>query len=125
MSRAGLHRATGAARRRGCTEPPWLERLRYWIQQHPTCGYRRLWVQLRFRDRLLVNRKAVDRVLKQHGWFVQQRVATPRPRVRGWVSRASRSNERWAMDVTQIPCGHDGWAHRAAVIDCHDREVIG
>lgn len=43
----------------------------------------------------------------------------------GWVSRASRSNERWAMDVTHIPCGHDGWAHLTAVIDCHDRELIG
>jgi len=29
------------------------------------------------------------------------------------------------MDVTHIPCGHDGWGHLAAVIDCHDREVIG
>jgi putative transposase len=67
VSRAGLHRATRAARRRGRTEPPWLERLRYWIQQHPTFGYRRLWVQLRFRDSLMVNRKAVYRVLKQQG----------------------------------------------------------
>ena len=52
-------------------------------------------------------------------------VVHPRPRVRGWVSRASRSNERWAMDVTHIACGQDGWAHLAAVIDCHDRELIG
>jgi transposase InsO family protein len=29
------------------------------------------------------------------------------------------------MDVTHSPCGQDGWAHLAAVIDCHDREVIG
>ena len=29
------------------------------------------------------------------------------------------------MDVTHISCGQDGWAHLAAVIDCHDREVIG
>jgi putative transposase len=29
------------------------------------------------------------------------------------------------MDVTHIPCGQDGWAHLAAGIDCHDREVIG
>jgi len=125
VGRARLHRATGVARRRGCLEPPWFERLRYWIQQHPTFGYRRLWVQLRFRDGLVVNRKAVYRVLKQQRWFVHQRARTPRPRVRGWVSRASRSNERWAMDVTHIPCGQDGWAHLAAVIDCHDREVIG
>jgi len=95
------------------------------IQQHPTFGYRRLWVLLRFQDGLVVNRKAVYRVLKQKGWFVHQRVSTPRPRVRGWVSRASRSNERWAMEVTHIPCGQDGWAHLAAVIDCHDRELLG
>ena len=99
--------------------------MREWIQQYPTFGYRRLWVLLRVRDGFVVNRKAVYRVLKQKGWFVHQRVSTPRPRVRGWTSQARRSNERWAMDVTHIPCGHDGWAHLAAVIDCHDREVIG
>ncbi len=43
----------------------------------------------------------------------------------GWMSRASQSNERWVMDVTHILCGQDGWAHLAAVIDCHDRELIG
>ena len=102
-----------------------MDLLRQWIQQHPTFGYRRLWVLLRFQEGIVVNRKAVYRVLKQKGWFVHQRSSTPRPRVRGWMSRASRSNERWAMDVTHIPCGQDGWAHLAAVIDCHDREVIG
>ena len=107
------------------TDPPWTERLRQLIQQHPTFGYRRLWVLLRFRNGIIVNRKAVYRIVKQKQWFVHQRSSTPRPRVHGWVSRASRSNERWAMDVTHIPCGHDGWAHLAAVIDCHDRELIG
>ena len=29
------------------------------------------------------------------------------------------------MDVTHIDCGADGWAHLAAVIDCHDRELVG
>src|SRR5262245_38520745 len=36
-----------------------------------------------------------------------------------------RSNERWAMDLTHIDCGADGWGHFAAVIDCHDRELVG
>ena len=125
VSRAGLHRTEVPAGRRRVADPPWTERLRQLIQQHPTFGYRRLWVLLRFQERIVVNRKAIYRVLKQYRWFVHQRVATPRPRVRGWVSRANRSNERWAMDVTHIPCGQDGWAHLAAVIDCHDREVIG
>ncbi len=72
-----------------------------------------------------MNRKAVYRLLKLNGWLVHQRLVTPRPRARGQRSRTSRSNERWAMEVTHIPCSQDGGAHRAAVIDCHDREVLG
>jgi putative transposase len=125
VSRARLHRTGTAEGRRRVTNPPWTVRLRELIHHHPTFGYRRLWALLRYQDGLVVNRKAVYRVLKQNGWFVHQRIATPRPRARGWVSRARRSNERWAMDLTHIPCGQDGWAHLAAVIDCHDREVIG
>ena len=29
------------------------------------------------------------------------------------------------MDVAHIDCGADGWGHLVAVIDCHDRAVIG
>jgi putative transposase len=106
-------------------EPAWISQLHALIQQHPTFGYRRLWALLRFREGVRVNRKTIYRVLKQKRWLVHQRPCTPRPRARGWISRAQHSNERWAMDVTHVPCGQDGWAHLAAVIDCHDREVIG
>ncbi len=125
VGRAGLHREREGAQPTGRPDPLWTETLRRLIEQHPTFGYRRLWVLLRFQEQLVVNRKAVYRVLKQKRWFVHQRASTPRPRVRGWVSRASRSHERWAMDVTHIACGQDGWAHLAAVIDCHDRELLG
>jgi putative transposase len=100
-------------------------RLRRLIARHPTFGYRRLWALLRFHEGRRINRKAVYRVLVLKGWFVHQRRATPRPRVQGRRSRAARSNERWAMDLTHIDCGADGWAHFAAVIDCHDRELVG
>jgi putative transposase len=50
---------------------------------------------------------------------------TPRPRVQKRRSRAERSDQRWAMDVTHVPCGRDGWGHLTAVIDCHDREIVG
>jgi len=95
------------------------------IARHPTFGYRRLWALLRFGAGIRVNRKAVYRVLKLKGWLVNQRVVTPRPRVQGLKSRAQRSDERWAMDLTHVACGADGWGHLTAVIDCHDREVTG
>ena len=101
------------------------ERIQQLIERHPTFGYRRLWALLRFRQGIAVNRKAVYRVLKLKGWLVHQRSVTPRPRVQGLKSRAERSDERWSMDVTHVPCGTDGWGHLTAAIDCHDREVTG
>jgi putative transposase len=95
------------------------------MEQHPTFGYRRIWAMLYFREGHKVNKKAVYRVLKVKRWFVHQRNVTPRPRVQGKRSRAERSDERWAMDLTHINCGVDGWAHLAAIIDCHDREIPG
>lgn len=102
-----------------------VARVKELIHAHPTFGYRRVWAMLRFRQGVRVNRKAVYRVLKQKRWFVHQRIWTPRPRVQGRISVAARSNERWATDITHVPCGRDGWGHLAVVIDCHDREVIG
>ena len=125
VGRAGLHRPPAGHRRPVAVDPPWVEPLWQLIQQHPTFGYRHLWAVLRGQTPHRVNKKAVYRMLRQKKWLVHQRSGTPRPRVQGWISRASRSNERWAMDVTQVPWGQDGWAHLAAVIDCHDRDIVG
>lgn len=101
------------------------ERIADLIRQHPTFGYRRVWALLRYANGLVINRKTVYRILKLTAWLVHQRRVTPRPRVCGSRSRARRSNERWAMDMTHIPCGRDGWGHLVEVIDCHDREIVG
>jgi len=101
------------------------ELIRFLIARHATAGYRLLWALLRREHGVVVSKRTVYRILKIKGWFVHQRQKTPRPRARGLVSRSARSNERWAMDLTHIACGEDGWAHLAAVIDCHDREIVG
>ena len=125
VSRAALHRPPRGAAAPSRLAPILTARLQELLTQHPTFGYRRLWALLRYRDGLRVNRKVIYRILKVKGWLVHQRPCTPRSRVRGWRSQTAASNQRWAMDVTHIPCGADGWAHLTTVIDCHDREVIG
>jgi putative transposase len=125
VGRASLHRVPTVPRCSVAVDPPWAEPRRQLFQQYTTFGYRRPWALLRGQPTRRVNKKAVYRVLRQKRWLVHQRSCTPRPRVQGWVSRASRSDERWATDVTHIPCGQDGWAHLAEVIDCHDREIVG
>ncbi|MGH2360159.1 MAG: DDE-type integrase/transposase/recombinase, partial [bacterium] len=124
VARAALHRRPRPTGGRPGVDPPWLAPLEALVQQLPTFGYRQLWALLGFRAGFVVNRKAVYRMLKIKRWLVHQRPCTPRPRARGLVGRARCSNERWAMDATHVPCGRDGWAHLAAVIDCHDRELI-
>ena len=104
-----------ASRNRGETGPTvdelLAERIGHLIELHPTYGYRLLWALLR-KAGLRVNKKAVYRVLKVKGWLVHQRRTTPRPRVQARRSRAEKSNTRWAMDVTHIPCGEDGLESR-------------
>jgi putative transposase len=95
------------------------------IQEHPTYGYRRLWALLRHRLEIRVNRKKIYRILKAKRWLVHQRAVTPRPRVKASASRTTKSDRRWAMDMTHVDCGRDGWAHLVGVIDCHDRELLG
>jgi putative transposase len=102
-----------------------LVRIKELIEQHPTYGYRRIWARLRFGDRRLINRKKVRRLMRQQGWMVCQRPTTPKPRVQRKKSIATRANERWAVDATHMDCGQDGWGHLVAVIDCHDRAIIG
>jgi putative transposase len=122
---AVLPTSTGEMERARPLDAGLVERIRRLIALFPTFGYRRLWAWLRFREGLQINRKAVYRVLKRQRWMVHQRVRTPRPRVRARRSQSTASNLRWAMDVTHIECGRDGWAHLTAVIDCHDRQIVG
>jgi len=105
--------------------PELSERIRQLIQEHPTFGYRRIWAILKNREGIAVNRKAVYRILKVKRWFVHHRTKTPKPRVQGSRSVAEKINERWAIDITHIPCGKDGWGHLVALVDCHDRSCIG
>ncbi|MCA9480576.1 MAG: transposase family protein, partial [Nitrospira sp.] len=57
--------------------------------------------------------------------LVHHRTRTPRSRAQRLRRRTAQSNHRWAMDGTHIPCGRDSWGHLTAVIDCHDREMVG
>ena len=125
VSRSVLTTRLPAGDRRQAVDDLLVERIRRVIDEHPTYGYRHVWAILRHRDGIVVNRKAVYRIFRIKGWFVHQRAVRPKPRVQARSSRAYRSNERWATDVTHIPCGVDGWGHLAAVIDCHDREIVG
>ena len=94
VCRATLHRHPKPSMPSRRLSPTLTARLQELLTQHPTFGYRRLWALLRYREGLVVNRKVVYRILKLKGWLVHQRACTPRPRVRGWRSRANERNRQ-------------------------------
>lgn len=102
-----------------------LARIKALIEAFPTFGYRRITARLRKRDKLRINRTTVYRLMREQRWMITQHETSPKPRVQKSRSRTERSNERWAVDITHIYCGADGWGHLVAVIDCHDRAVVG
>jgi putative transposase len=95
------------------------------IDEEPTYGVRRLTAMVRRSLGIPVNRKKVHRIVKLNGWQAVKRSKGKRPRVKGWVSRAQHPDQRWAVDVTHIFCGNDGWCHMPGVMDCSDRELVG
>lgn len=102
-----------------------VERIRELVNEFPTYGYRRVWAKLRFGKGLKITQKTVHRIMRKKGWLCRQRPPKARPRVVESTSITQASNTRWAMDMTHIDCGRDGWGHLVAILDCADREVIG
>ena len=128
LSRSALYKVASVASARGEPDGLLIERIHQLILQHPTYGYRRVWAMLRYSEGQMVNRKRVYRLMKINGWMLHQRLATPKPRVKKMRSRAEASNQRWAMDLTHIYCGEDGWGqlggcHFARLYIFHDHEM--
>jgi len=103
VPRSSLRQVPVERRQRRHLDETLVDRIAELIKRHPAFGYRKLWALLRFSDRLVVNLKAVYRILKAKRWFVHQRTVTPWPRVQGRRSIAAQSNTRWAMDLTPPP----------------------
>ena len=96
-------------------DPDKVAKVREKMAQFPTYGYRRLALLLN------MNKKAVQRILQLKGWQVKKRSKGHRPRAKAMPSQASLPNRRWAIDMTRVWCGNDGWSTLAAVIDTCSR----
>src|SRR5262249_21827548 len=125
-------RPPACSRRPGGTplRPPVVDaaleaRIRARVETEPVAGLRMITARIRREAAEPVNRKKIHRILKLNGWQVRQRPQGQRPRAQGWVSRATRPDERWAIDTTHLFCGRDGWCHLTAIIERYDPSVVG
>lgn len=97
-------------------------------RDRPRFGTRRVTAMVRRRlggsgaARGVLNRKRVQRVMREHGLLVPQR-RLPRGEHAGRIE-TERPDQVWATDLSKIPT-REGWLWIVGVIDCHDRDLIG
>lgn len=99
--------------------------IRIIIDENPVAGLRMITAIVRNKYGIKANRKKIHRIIRLNNWQVIRKPKGHRPRVKGWISRASTPDTRWAIDTTHLFCGNDGWCHLTAVIDCCDRSITG
>jgi putative transposase len=125
-NRSNLYYSTRSRRKRLRPEDEWLEKeIRAVIDVEPEYGTRRITAVLRRKHGPTINHKRVHRIVKDRGWQRWKRPYGERPRVKGMRSSVATPNTRWAIDMTHLFTKRDGWCHLVAVIDCHDRYLVG
>jgi transposase InsO family protein len=101
-----------------------LEEIRSIKADHPFWGYRRVWAHLRYIDHVLVNKKAVLRLMRENNLLVKpdfkpkaERKIKPKP-------RADKPNQWWGIDMTKVMTA-SGWVYLVIVLDWHTKKVVG
>lgn len=102
-----------------------LERIRGIKRDHPFWGYRRVWAHLRYIDGIVVNKKRVYRLMKEHQLTVKLNHRLKAKRVNGGSKpRPDRPGQWWGTDMTKVLTG-SGWAYIVVVLDWYTKQIVG
>ena len=104
---------------------PVVERIRQIKSDHPFWGYRRMWAYLRYIDGLVVNKKRVYRLMKEHHLTVSLNHKLKAKRLSGRSKpRPDRPNQWWGIDMTKVMTD-SGWVYIVIVLDWYSKKVVG
>lgn len=105
---------------------PILKEIKEVKSDHPLWGYRRVWSYLKYRQGIPVNKKRIQRLMKENNMLVTPQIR--RKAKRGPIKPkpiASRPNQFWGIDMTKIRMATWGWLYLTIVLDWHTKEIIG
>lgn len=104
---------------------PLVERIRQIKSDHPFWGYRRMWAYLRYVDGLVINKKRVYRLMKEHNLTVKPNHKLKAKRLSGRPKpRPDRPNQWWGIDMTKVMT-NSGWVYIVIVLDWYSKKVVG
>ena len=95
---------------------------------HPFWGYRRIWAYLKYRQDVIINKKRIYRIMKEHNLLVQ-----PNARLKAIRSnqayknkpKATLPNQYWGIDMTKVMIPDYGWRYLTIVKDWYSKKLIG
>ncbi|MFH1514066.1 MAG: IS3 family transposase [bacterium] len=104
---------------------PIIERIRQLKSDHPFWGYRRVWAHLRYVDGMIVNKKRVYRLMKEHNLIVTKNTRLKAKRVYDKKKpRPNRHNSWWGIDMTKV-MSENGWVYIVIVLDWYTKKIVG
>jgi transposase InsO family protein len=92
---------------------------------HPFWGTRRVTVWLRKREGITINRKRVQRLMREEKLILKSK---KKPASRGKPRKKpvpNRPNQWWGIDMTKFLIEDVGWIYLVAVVDWYSRKVVG
>ena len=93
--------------------------------EHPFWGYRRVWAYLRYIDGLIVNKKRVYRLMREHNLTVKPNTRLIAKRISERPKpRADRPKQWWGIDMTKVMT-EGGWVYVVIVLDWYTKKIVG
>ncbi len=124
-SRSGHYRKTGWRIRTSSLNETLVEKIKELRLAHPFWGYRRMTAWLRYREGYGVNRKRIQKLMRENGLMVEQKRHKAPRRSQGAKPRATRPNQYWGIDMTKFLLGPLGWCYLIIVLDWFSKEIVG
>lgn len=97
-------------------------------EMHPYFGYRKIYAILRFKEGIRIRRNTVYELMKDNKLLLPPTRSNKKffKGVPFSINvQATESNRLWGIDMTYIWCGQDAWCYLQAVIDHHDKVLLG
>jgi len=104
---------------------PLLEKIRRIKEEHPFWGYRRVWAWLRYKERILVNKKRVFRLMQENGLTIKPNERLKAKRLSEKPKpRPLKPRQWWGIDMTKV-LTPSGWVYIVLVLDWYTKRIVG
>ena len=93
---------------------------------HPFWGYRRIWANLKYVDKLEINKKRVLRLMQKHGLMVKPDTKLKAIRTPARSKPKPNSPDQWwGIDMTKVMIQGFGWMYIVVVLDWYTKKIVG